>query len=203
MQVKNKETIDKILNILNESLRENNGTPSIYEIADAINVNPSTVSRYINYLVSEGIIERKGKHCNLTTSKFAKTMSNVTAFPIVGDVACGSPILAEENIESYVSISTEFFGPGEYFILKAKGESMINAGVNDGDLVVIRKQDTANEGQIVVALTDDGEATLKRYFLDKKHKLIRLHPENDALQDMFYKNIQIQGIAVKVIKDLL
>lgn len=203
MQVKNKETIDKILSIINESLRENNGTPSIYEIADAIDVNPSTVSRYINYLVSEGIIERKGKHCNLTTSKFAKTMSNVTACPIVGDIACGSPILAEENIESYVSISTEFFGPGEYFILKAKGESMINAGVNDGDLVVIRKQDTANEGQIVVALTDDGEATLKRYFLDKKHKLIRLHSENDALQDMFYKNIQIQGIAVKVIKDLL
>ena len=185
MQVKNKETIDKILNILNESLRENNGTPSIYEIADAISVNPSTVSRYINYLVSEGIIERKGKHCNLTTSKFAKMMSNVITCPIVGDIACGSPILAEENIESYVSISTEFFGPGEYFILKAKGESMINAGVNDGDLVVIRKQDTANEGQIVVALTDDGEATLKRYFLDKKHKLIRLHPENDALQDMF------------------
>ena len=101
MQVKNKETIDKILNILNESLRENNGTPSIYEIADAISVNPSTVSRYINYLVSEGIIERKGKHCNLTTSKFAKTMSNVTACPIVGDIACDSPILAEENIESY------------------------------------------------------------------------------------------------------
>ena len=108
MQVKNKETIDKILNILNESLRENNGTPSIYEIADAINVNPSTVSRYINYLVSEGIIERKGKHCNLTTSKFAKMMSNVITCPIVGDIACGSPILAEENIESYVSISVSY-----------------------------------------------------------------------------------------------
>lgn len=203
MQVKNRETIDKILSILNESLRENNGTPSIYDIAERIDVNPSTVSRYINYLVSEGVIEKKGKHCNLTTSDFSKTIAGVAVCPIVGDIACGTPILAEENIESYVSISTEFFGAGEFFILTAKGDSMINAGIDDGDLVVIRKQDTANEGQIVVALTDDGEATLKRYFKDKKRKMIKLHPENESLQDMFYKSIHIQGVAVKVIKDLI
>ena len=200
MQVKNKETIDKILNILNESLRENNGTPSIYEIADSINVNPSTVSRYINYLVSEGIIEKKGKHCNLTTSKFVKTMSNVTACPIVGDIACGSPILAEENIESYLSISTEFFGPGEYFILKAKGESMINAGIEDGDLVIVRQQDTAEEGQIVVALIEN-EATLKRYYIDRRRHKVRLHPENDEMKDMYFDEVAIQGIAVKILKD--
>lgn len=177
MQVKNKETIDKILDILNESLRENNGTPSIYEIADAINVNPSTVSRYINYLVSEGIIERKGKHCNLTTSKFAKTMSNVTG---LSDCRRYCLRLSDTCGRKYRIVCINLYRilrSRRVFILKAKGESMINAGVNDGDLVVIRKQDTANEGQIVVALTDDGEATLKRYFLDKKHKLIRLHPK--------------------------
>ena len=78
---------------------------------------------------------------------------------------------------------------------------MINAGISDGDLVVVRQQETAEEGQIVVALIDN-EATLKRYYLDKRHKRIRLHPENDKMEDMFYKTISIQGVAVKVIKDL-
>ena len=200
MQVKNKETIDKILNILNESLRENNGTPSIYEIADAISVNPSTVSRYINYLVSEGIIERKGKHCNLTTSKFAKTMSNVITCPIVGDIACGSPILAEENIECFVTFSRELLGSGKFFILRAKGESMINAGIEDGDLVIVRQQDTAEEGQIVVALIEN-EATLKRYYIDRRRHKVRLHPENDEMKDMYFDEVAIQGIAVKILKE--
>ena len=79
---------------------------------------------------------------------------------------------------------------------------MINAGVSSGDYVIVRKQETAEEGQIVVALVDD-EATLKRYYRDTKTKRIRLHPENDAMQDMYFNNIQIQGIAVKVIKDLV
>ena len=78
---------------------------------------------------------------------------------------------------------------------------MINAGISDGDLVVVRQQETAEEGQIVVALIDN-EATLKRYYLDNRHKRIRLHPENDKMEDMFYKTISIQGVAVKVIKDL-
>ena len=78
---------------------------------------------------------------------------------------------------------------------------MINAGIDDGDLVIIRQQDTANEGQIVVALIDN-EATLKRYYLDNKKKKIRLHPENDELDDMFFDEIAIQGVAVKILKDL-
>ena len=78
---------------------------------------------------------------------------------------------------------------------------MINAGISDGDLVVVRQQETAEEGQIVVALIDN-EATLKRYYLDNRRKCVRLHPENDKMEDMFYKTISIQGVAVKVIKDL-
>jgi repressor LexA len=80
---------------------------------------------------------------------------------------------------------------------------MINAGIQDGDFVIIRQQSTADEGQIVVAMTEDDECTLKRYYKDTKNKKIRLHPENDTMQDMYYDNIQIQGIAVKVLKDLI
>jgi len=131
-----------------------------------------------------------------------KQMSNFHLIPVVGKIACGTPILAEQNIDSYMSISGNFLGAGEFFVLVAQGDSMINAGIDDGDYVVIRKQNTANEGQIVVALIDGEEATLKRFYIDKKKKKIRLHPENDNLKDMFYDTIDIQGIVVKVIKDV-
>ena len=84
----------------------------------------------------------------------------------------------------------------------AKGNSMINAGIEDGDYVIVRQQQTADEGQIVVAMVEDSECTLKRYYMDKSKKQIRLHPENDTMEDMFFDNISIQGIAVKVVKNL-
>ena len=79
---------------------------------------------------------------------------------------------------------------------------MINVGIHDGDLVIIRKQSTADEGQIVVALTEEGECTLKKYYLDKRRRKIRLHPENDEMKDMYFDTIQIQGVAVKIIQDI-
>ena len=101
-----------------------------------------------------------------------------------------------------MTISGDFLGAGNYFVLMAKGESMINAGIDDGDYVVIRQQPSAEEGQIVVAMVEDGEATLKRYYKDKRRKKVRLHPENDEMEDMFFDSIEIQGVAVKVIKNL-
>ena len=86
-------------------------------------------------------------------------------------------------------------------MFRAHGDSMINAGINDGDLVVIREQATAEEGQIVVALIDN-EATLKRFYLDKERNLVRLHPENDNMEDMYFDNIEIQGIVKMVLKDI-
>jgi len=121
---------------------------------------------------------------------------------VLGSVSCGVPRFAEENIEEYVSLPEALFGRGEFFILKAKGDSMIDAGIDDGDLVVIKQQSSAEDGQIVVALMDD-EATLKRFYRDEKNKRIRLHPENESMEDIFVDDCMIQGIAVKVIKDLL
>lgn len=203
MRSKDTELKRRIISIINECYEHDMKSPTLQQIADVVGVNKSTVSKYITALIEDGEIEKGSRFGDLRTKKMQKVHSDTMSCPVVGEIACGSPILAEENIESYVTISTEFFGQGEYFILRAKGDSMINVGINDEDLVVIRKQDVANEGQIVVALTDEGEATLKRYYLDKKHKQIRLHPENDTMSDMYYKHIQIQGIAVKVIKELL
>ena len=152
-------------------------------------------------LIKRGEIDKKGKFGDLQTKEIANTICNNNRLPIVGEIACGGPILAEENIESYVTFSKELLGSGKFFILRAKGDSMINAGINDGDLVIVRQQETAEIGQIVVALIGN-EATLKRYYLDNKRKKIRLHPENDKMEDMFFDDIAIQGIAVKVLKDL-
>lgn len=94
------------------------------------------------------------------------------------------------------------FGRGEFFALQASGDSMINAGINDGDLVLIRKQNTAEEGEIIVALVDD-ETTLKRFYRDKKNKRFILHPENEKYDDIIVDNLVIQGIVTKVLKDVV
>ena len=120
---------------------------------------------------------------------------------VLGNIACGLPNVAEENIEEYVSLPESLFGRGEFYILRARGESMIEAGIEDGDLVVIRKQSDANDGDIIVALVEE-EATLKRLYRDEENGRIILHPENKDMSDIVVDNCIIQGIAVKVIKDL-
>ena len=121
--------------------------------------------------------------------------------PVLGSVACGVPKLAIENIEEYIRLPVALFGNGNFYILRANGDSMIDAGINDGDLVVIRAQDYASPGQIVVALMED-EATLKRFYPEPEKHRIRLHPENEEMEDIYVEGCIIQGIAVKVLKDL-
>ena len=118
---------------------------------------------------------------------------------VVGDISCGLPNIAEEHIEEYVSLPESMFGSGEFYILRARGESMIEAGIDPGDLVVIRKQETAENGQIAVVLVDD-EATLKRFYIEDNR--VRLHPENSEMKDIYVDHCIIQGVAVKVIKDI-
>ena len=135
------------------------------------------------------------------TLSFADTGVSSVRVPVLGSVSCGLPKFAEENIEEYVRLPSSLFGDGEFYFLRAKGDSMIGAGIDDGDLVLIRRQDTARPGQIAVALTDD-EATLKRFYPEPQNRRIRLHPENPELEDIYVENCAVQGIAVKVIKNL-
>ncbi|MCD8105689.1 MAG: transcriptional repressor LexA [Lachnospiraceae bacterium] len=136
------------------------------------------------------------------TREAKKTQKETIKVPVLGAVSCGIPKYAEENIEEYVRLPVALFGRGQFFILRASGDSMIGVGINDGDLVLIRQQDSACEGQIVIALMDD-EATLKRYYPEPEKDRIRLHPENEKLEDIFVKDCIIQGVAVRVIKDLI
>lgn len=201
MRSKNENTLKAILEYINEWYYANNDYPTLDQIAVGVQTSKATAYRYIEELIERGEIEKNSRFGNLVTKNIAKSLQKADCIPIVGEIACGSPILAEENIESYVTFSRELLGGGKFFILRAKGDSMINAGINDGDLVIVRQQETADEGQIVVALIND-EATLKRYFRDKRRRKIRLHPENDEMDDMYFSSVSIQGVAVKILKDL-
>lgn len=204
MRSKSQEVMHAIITYIDTKFEQEGRVPSMQEIADRISLSKGMVSRYIFEMAEKGLIERGNGFYSLATKKMKRTMQGNESLPIIGQIACGKPIFAEENIESYLSISGSFLGAGEHFVLVAKGDSMINVGIDDGDYVIIRKQSSADEGKIVVALIDNEEATLKRYYNDKRKKKIRLHPENDNLEDMYfdYERISIQGIAIKVIKNI-
>lgn len=201
MRSKSEDILRKIVEIVNDGYFQDGNAPSMKDIAKKLNISVATVSRYINTLISRGEIERIGRYGDLKTSQIIDNIDSNNRSPLIGEIACGAPFLAEENVEFYVNLSKEIFGSGNFFILRAKGNSMINAGIENGDLVVVRQQETAEQGQIIVALIDN-EATLKRYFLDKRRHKVRLHPENDEMEDMYYSSVAIQGVAIKVIKNL-
>lgn len=200
MRSKNVELMNQIKEFVESYYLKKYRSPSTAEIAKSLGVVKSTVYKYLIEMRERGMLSYDGKE--IRTELTEKVMPNMNRAAVLGSVSCGVPRFAEENIEEYVSLPEALFGRGEFFILKAKGDSMIDAGIDDGDLVVIKQQSSAEDGQIVVALMDD-EATLKRFYRDEKNKRIRLHPENESMGDIFVDDCMIQGIAVKVIKDLL
>lgn len=201
MRTKNQDTIRDIERFVREYNDDNGRSPTMQEISKAVGVSTATAHRYVVSMAEDGIID----YCGVRGTSSPKSKAEVSTAPIVGTIACGTPILAEENIEQYVRLPVSLFGRGDFFILKASGDSMIDVGIDDGDYVVIRQQDTADPGQIVVALLED-EATLKRYYPEPEKRQIRLHPENakqaDIYKDRFVNHCDIQGIAVSVIKIL-
>ena len=124
-----------------------------------------------------------------------------TLMPIYGGIPCGELGYLDDNIEGYVEIPESLIGTGSYFVLQADGDSMIGAGINDSDLVIIRKHDYADDGDIVVAFVDS-KVTLKRYYKLRDIKAYRLHAENEAYEDKIVKDCQVLGVAVKILKDL-
>lgn len=172
-------------------------SPTMQEVADSVGSSKATVQRYIAQMCDDGIIEYSGYRTMTST----KTKMQAVRVPVLGTIACGIPKYAEENIEEYVRLPVALFGQGNFFILRAYGDSMVEAGIDDGDLVLIRQQNYADEGQIVVALIDD-DATLKRFYPEPENHRICLHPENSHMEDIYVTHCEIQGVAVKVLKDL-
>lgn len=199
MPSKDKALMENILKAVDEFYGEHYRTPSIRELGEICGTSHITISRYLREMNDNGMLEYDGG--KILTEKMSKSKSESVSVPILGSISCGIPLTEEENVESYVRLPTELVGRGDFFFLKANGESMKDAGIDDGDFVLVRKTTEANDGDIVVALVDD-ENTLKRLRYDSKSRKIILHPENKAFKDMVVDSCEIQGVAVKVLKDL-
>ena len=184
----------KIYAYIADCIRQQGYPPSVREIGEAVGLkSPSTVHFHLKHLEKAGVIEKgagKGRAISLTSPPVEDRV------PIVGNVAAGSPILAEECIEDYLTFDTGG-RTGEYFALRVRGESMLGAGILPGDLVVVRRQPTANNGEIVVALLED-EATVKRF--SQKNGRIWLLPENDAYSPIDGTYAQILGKVAAVVR---
>lgn len=205
MRPMNKEYISKIEQFVNSYIEEKGVSPVIREITEGTGIARSTASYYLKYMNEHDILEYEGNR-RIVTDKMRKAKLQTVQLPVLGAVSCGIPKFAEENIEEYVQVPASWFGSGRFFALRADGDSMINAGIDHGDLVIIRQQSTAETGQIVVALINNEDATLKRYKPHADNKTIDLVPENDNYEirtiDLSADTLVIQGVAVKVLKDL-
>jgi repressor LexA len=184
-----------------EGYRQSHGTsPTLQEIADGVGIAKSSASRYAAYMRGRGELSVSGRRSVMTQTE-KRALSESVRVPVLGRVACGVPNIADGNIDGYVRLPASLFGRGAFYILTAGGDSMVDAGICDGDLVVVRMQDTAEPGQIVVALTEEG-ATLKRYYPEPSAKRIRLQPENRSMEPIYVDGCTVQGVAVNVIKKL-
>jgi repressor LexA len=174
--------------------------PTVRDIGKAIGLtSSSTVHAHLANLEKIGLLRRdpsKPRAIELLVGKAKRAVSG--GLPVVGRVAAGEPVLAEENIEEYVQIPPLAGGDEGEYVLTVTGDSMINAGIHDGDHVVVRAQETAKDGEIVVALVGDSEATVKRFFKEKDH--VRLQPENDSLQPILSSDVTLLGRVVGVLR---
>lgn len=180
MRTKNPAYFELLIRFIDDYIDNYGRSPSTQEIASGTGLSPATVSRYLSRMREDGIIDYSG-HRNIVTKRNSATETN--AVPVLGSVSCGIPKFAEENIEEYVKLPVSLFGKGDFFLLRASGNSMIETGIDSGDLVLVRRQDYAAPGQIVVALMEE-EATLKRYYPEPQNGYIRLHPENKDMVDI-------------------
>ena len=192
---------ERVFNYIKEKIQDTGYPPSVREICAALGFkSTSSAHQYISRLAEKGYISKDD--LKTRAIKIVGAESTI-ALPIVGKVAAGEPILAQENVEDYFSIGESFFNKdslkNDNFILKVQGESMINAGINNGDYIIVSKQNTARNGQIVVAMID-GEATVKTFYKEKDH--VRLQPENDTMEPIIVRDVQIVGKVVGLFRKI-
>ena len=199
-----------ILDYLREFVDEHGYPPTVREIGEAVGLrSPSTVHAHLAQLERAGLLRRdptKPRALELTDRRreSADARSDVHKLPLVGEIAAGGPLLAEQNVEDYLSVPEPLSRGGEEFLLRVKGDSMVNAGILEGDFVVVQRAQDARDGEIVVALAGDDEtadeATVKRLF--REDGRVRLQPENDALEPIYADHVQILGKVIGVFRAL-
>ena len=196
MKTLNEETLQRVREFNIAYQQEHGITPSYRQIMHSLNLGSlATVRRYVMELENQGVLKRSEIGKIIPMPKLEK--GNFVLAPLVGSVVCGIPNPSEENYEDTYALPTDIFGKGPLVMLHAEGNSMIEAGISPGDLLVLRKQDSADDGEIIVALVD-GETTLKRLY-HRNGKII-LHPENRRMKDIVVDKCDVQGVLVSCIK---
>lgn len=191
----------EILEYIKEQILHRGFPPAVREICEAVNLkSTSSVHSHLETLEKNGYIRRdptKPRAIEILDDTFNLTRREMVNVPIIGQVAAGQPILAEENIEDYFPFPVEHIPNKQTFLLKVRGESMINAGILDGDLVLVEEAQTASNGEMVVALIEDG-ATVKTFY--KEEGVFRLQPENDFMDPIIVKEVSILGKVIGVMR---
>ena len=183
----------RILDFIKKEIEQKGYPPSVREICAGVGLkSTSTVHAHLNHLEEQGYIRRDSTKTR-ALEVIDGTQSRGRSVPLVGRVTAGLPILAIENIEEYLTLPQEMLGRDEVFCLRVQGESMIDAGILDGDIIVVREQNNAENGEIVVAMIDD-EATVKRIYYEKTR--VRLQPENQFMEPIYAENAQVIGKVV-------
>jgi repressor LexA len=196
----------EILAYIKDEVKKRGYPPSVREIGEAVGLaSSSTVHGHLSRLEKKGLIRRdptKPRAIEILDETSNDTIIRTTSVnvPVIGKVTAGEPISAIENVEEYLPLPETLVGNDDTFILIVQGDSMIEAGIHDGDMVIVRSQSTANNGEIVVAMTEEDEATVKRFFKEDNH--FRLQPENSSLQPIFLQQVTILGKVIGVYRSL-
>lgn len=191
----------EILDYIKSQILERGFPPAVRDICEAVHLkSTSSVHSHLETLEKNGYIRRdptKPRAIEILDDSFQMLRRETANVPIVGRVAAGEPLLAEQNIEDYFPIPTEFLPNNQTFLLKVRGESMSNAGILDGDYVLVEQRQTASNGEMVVALIEDG-ATVKTFY--KEEGVIRLQPENDTMDPIIVRDVMILGKVIGVFR---
>ena len=194
----------EILEYIKKEILAKGYPPTVRDICTAVNLkSTSSVHAHLESLEKNGYIRRdptKPRAIEIIDDNFSLTRREMVNVPMIGRVAAGEPILATQNIENYFPIPAEFMPNGEVFMLKIKGDSMINVGIFDGDWIVVEKKNTARNGEIVVALVEDS-ATVKTFYKENGH--IRLQPENDNLDPIIVSDCTIMGKVISLYRQIV
>jgi len=201
MRHKDKELMRRIREFAEHFYIQNGRSPSTAEIGLGVGVTKATVYNYLVEMNENGMLQYDGNV--ISTKRTDLLNAGITPAKVfLGSIPCGTPDVVEASVDEIVHLPTAIFGKGELCILHAQGESMIDAGIDDGDMVVVDTSAEATIGDIVVALDGEGQNTLKRLEYDNEKRCYYLHPENPALEDIYVNQLTVQGVARYVIKKL-
>ena len=193
----------EILDYIKDEILKRGYPPTVREICETVNLkSTSSVHSHLETLEKNGYIRRdptKPRAIEICDDNFQMVRTEMVSLPVIGNVAAGQPILAEENVQDYFPVPADVVPKGESFILNVRGESMINAGIFDGDYIIVKEQHEAHNGEIVVALIDDS-ATVKTFYREKDR--IRLQPENDSMEPIYADNPVILGRVCALIRSM-